>query len=168
MQGKLACESGLTLPPRPFIAGGVRRRTRKGMPNYRITLTSNGRKAVECTPAMVGFRGIFVFPQSGDTSTSKKIIIIFLTKRLLVFFSNCRSPKRSQVNIRRVALRGRSFARASVKATAAPRNSRGPEGLLLGTPPSSVAEGTQLRARKQSELAKRTAMAKRTRPKALE
>ena len=65
-------------------------------------------------------------------------------------------------------LRGRSFASASVEATDAPRNSRGPEGLLLGTPPSLVAEGSQLRARKRSEMAKRIAKAKRTRPKALE
>ena len=39
---------------------------------------------------------------------------------------------------------------------------------MLGTPPSPVAEGSQLRARKRSEMAKQTAKAKRTRPKALE
>ena len=65
-------------------------------------------------------------------------------------------------------LRGRGFAHASVEATDAPRNSRGPEGLLLGMPPSLVAEGSQLRARKRSEMAKRIAKAKRTRLKALE
>jgi len=40
--------------------------------------------------------------------------------------------------------------------------------MMLGTPHSSVTEGTQLRARKRSEMAKRTVKAKRTRPKALE
>ena len=39
---------------------------------------------------------------------------------------------------------------------------------MLGTPPSPVAEGGQLRARKRSETAKATAKAKRTRPRAPE
>ena len=39
---------------------------------------------------------------------------------------------------------------------------------VLGTPPLPVAEGNQLRARKRSEMAKRIAKAKRTRPNALE
>ena len=38
----------------------------------------------------------------------------------------------------------------------------------MGTPPSPVAEGSQLRARKQSEMGKRTAKAKRTHLNALE
>ena len=105
---------------------------------------------------------------SSRKSATHRLQKKLLTKRPLEFFSNCRNPKSSHANIRGVALGRRGFARASIEATAAPRISRSLEGLLLGTPPLPGAEGGQLRAWKRSEMTKRTAKAKRARPKVLE
>ena len=105
MQGRLASESEFARPPPgPFIAGGARRQTRLGVRKYRIAFVSNGQKAVECVPPMVEYRGICVFMQSGDSSTStknknkkQKHELFFISQKgLRDFFSNCRNPKRSQ------------------------------------------------------------------------
>ena len=139
------------------------------MQKYGNALASNGHKAAQRMLPTVTRMGISVFIQNVDSSIqsnyknkNKKRKLFSLHTMALEIISNCRNSRRSHANVRRVVLGARRFARTRVGVTTAPRNSRGPEGLLLGTPPLPIAEGTRLRDMKQSSVAKRSPNPKET------
>ena len=142
----------------PFKARGTRLRTRSDGRKDIATLVSNGHPE--------GQRCLFTNDDSSIQTKyknkNKKCKLFSLRTMALEIISNCRNSRRSHVNVRRVALGARRFARTRVAVTTAPRNSRGPEGLLLGTPPLPIAEGTRLRDMKQSSMAKRSPNPKET------